>query len=144
MLSIDEAIAKYKEKARFLKQTTNIAYSLEFEQIAEWLEELKAIKSDEFTDDLLDMGFTKGYSKALEELKVIKEMDLSIPQHFTKEQSDWIKKYCINRNKEFYNKALDDFAERLKAEYVKHYVDGDPYFDYIDEIAEQLKEQNNG
>ena len=37
--------------------------------------------------------------------------------------------------------ALDDFAERLKAEYVKHYVDGDPYFDYIDEIAEQLKEQ---
>ena len=108
MLSIDEAIAKYKEKARFLKQTTNIAYSLEFEQIAEWLEELKAIKSDGFTDDLLNMGFTKGYSKTLEELKVIKEMDLSIPQHFTKEQSDWIKKYCINRNKEFYNKAIDD------------------------------------
>lgn len=75
----------------------------------------------------------------LEELKVIKETDLSIPQHFTKEQSNWIKKYCINRNKEFYNMALDDFAERLKAEYVKHYVDGDPYFDYIDEIAEQLK-----
>ena len=41
MLSIDEAIAKYKEKANFYKQTTNIAYGLELEQLAEWLEELK-------------------------------------------------------------------------------------------------------
>ena len=33
----------------------------------------------------------------LEELKEIKEMDLSIPQHFTKEQSDWIKmKFASN------------------------------------------------
>ena len=44
MLSIDEAIAKYKEKSIFYKQTTNIAYGLELEQIAGWLEELKAIK----------------------------------------------------------------------------------------------------
>ena len=36
-------------------------------QCAEWLEELKAIKSDGFTDNLLDMGFTKGYSKALDD-----------------------------------------------------------------------------
>ena len=34
-------------------------------QCAEWLKELKAIKSDGFTDDLLNMGFTKGYNKAL-------------------------------------------------------------------------------
>lgn len=39
----------------------------EEEQIAEWLEELKAIKSDGFTDNLLDMGFTKGYNKALDD-----------------------------------------------------------------------------
>ena len=50
-------------------------------------------------------------AELLEELKSIREMDLSIPQHFTKEQSDWIKAYCIQRNKEFYNKAIDDFAE---------------------------------
>ena len=50
----------------------------------------------------------KQIAKWLEELKVIKEIDLSIPQHFTKEQSDWIKKYCINRNTELYNKAIDD------------------------------------
>ena len=41
----------------------------EHEQLAEWLEELKAIKSDGFTDDLLNMGFTKGYSKALNDVE---------------------------------------------------------------------------
>ena len=40
-------------------------------------------------------------------------MDLSIPQHFTKEQSGWIKAYCIRRNLEFYNKAIDDFADKI-------------------------------
>ena len=39
------------------------------EQIAEWLEELKAIKSDGFTDDLLNIWFTKGYSKALNDVE---------------------------------------------------------------------------
>ena len=39
------------------------------EQIAELLEELKAIKSDGFTDNLLNMGFTKGYSKALNDVE---------------------------------------------------------------------------
>ena len=31
------------------------------------LEELKAIKSDGFTDHLLNMGYTKGYRKAIDE-----------------------------------------------------------------------------
>ena len=121
MLSIDEAIALERQVAK--EQRDHIGtFDDEYSKKCEvWAEEHEQI------------------ANWLEELKVIKEMDLSIPQHFTKEQSDWIKKYCINRNKEFYNMALDDFAERLKAEYVKHYVDGDPYFDYIDEIAEQLK-----
>ena len=39
-------------------------------QCAEWLEELKAIKSDGFTDDLLNMGFTKGYNKAIDEAMI--------------------------------------------------------------------------
>ena len=58
-MSIDEAIAKYKNKAE------------EHEQIAEWLEELRAIKSDGFTDDLLNMGFTKGYNKAINDAKSV-------------------------------------------------------------------------
>ena len=37
------------------------------EHLAEWLEELKTIKGDGFTDDLLNMGFTKGYNKALDD-----------------------------------------------------------------------------
>ena len=45
--------------------------------------------------------------------------------------------------REMYCKGIDDFDKRLKAEYIKHYVDGDPYFDYIDEIAEQLKGAEN-
>ena len=126
MLSIDEAIKRERQQAKEQRDhigTWDDEYSKKCEV---WAEEHEQI------------------ANWLEELKVIKEMDLSIPQHFSKEQSDWIKKCCINRNTEFYIMALDDFAERLKAEYVKHYVDGDPYFDYIDEIAEQLKEQNNG
>ena len=80
----------------------------------------------------------------LEELKVIKEMDLDIPQHFTKEQSDWIKAYCIRRNIEFYNKAIDDFADK----FISLCDDGEfmarlnefPATTIL-EIAEQLKEQ---
>ena len=39
----------------------------EHEQLAEWLEELKAFRSDDFTEDLLNTGFTKGYNKAIDE-----------------------------------------------------------------------------
>lgn len=45
MLTLNEAIAKYKENAKLFKQTTYSAYGLELEQIAEWLEELKAYKA---------------------------------------------------------------------------------------------------
>ena len=37
------------------------------EQIAKWLEELKAIKSDGFTDHLLNTGYTKGYRNGIDE-----------------------------------------------------------------------------
>ena len=66
-MDIDYTIAKYKENSEFYKGTTNVAYGLELEQVAEWLEELKAIKSDGFTDHLLNMGYTKGYRKAIDE-----------------------------------------------------------------------------
>ena len=56
-MTIDEAIEVLKNGEYLTNR--------EEEQIAEWLEELKAIKSDDFTDDLLNMGFTKGYNKAL-------------------------------------------------------------------------------
>lgn len=55
-------------------------------------------------------------AKWLEELKSYQQLDLEIPQHFTKEQSAWIKKYCIEKNKEFYNKGIDDFCEAMDNE----------------------------
>ena len=85
-------------------------------------------------------NYHKQLAEWLEELKAIKEMDLSIPQHFTKEQSDWVKAYCIKRNIEFYNKAIDDFEEKLL------YQIGDlGVRDIIMETTEQLKAgDNNG
>ena len=70
-MTIDEAILKYKEITNINANCPahcNISCDKcvsESKQIADWLEELKAIKSDGFTDDLLNMGFTKGYNKAL-------------------------------------------------------------------------------
>ena len=62
MLSIDEAIEILKYDIEIDMYIHDIA-----PQLAEWLEELKAIKSDGFTDDLLNMGFTKGYNKAIDD-----------------------------------------------------------------------------
>lgn len=74
-------------------------------------------------------------------------IDLSIPQHFTKEQSKWIKAYCIKRNMEFYNKAIDDFITKAEEERDRIYNwDNDEYengvktgYQYSIEIAEELK-----
>ena len=79
----------------------------------------------------------------LEELKVIKEMDLSIPQHFTKEQSDWIKTYCIKRNIEFYNKAIDDFVKFANTMPTVETEDGEIRPMWLEEMAEQLKAGGN-
>ena len=83
MLSIDEVIAHEREAAAIHRNNDKLNKTLgvispyyktdcikcaeEHERIAEWLEELKAIKSDGFTDDLLNMGFTKGYNKAIDD-----------------------------------------------------------------------------
>ena len=70
-MTIDEPIEKHKKlkiNAERNNDKRGAFYSgEEHKQIAEWLEELKAIKSDGFTDDLLNMGFTKGYNKAIDD-----------------------------------------------------------------------------
>ena len=131
MLSIDEAIARERELTEIyrndivpkedyhnmpwidMENELNMRRAKEHEQLAEWLEELKAIK----------------------------KIDLSIPQHFTKEQSDWIKEYCINRNKEFYNKAIDDFIHECD-KHCGFYSGKNKSITREDilKIAEQLKE----
>ena len=78
-MTIDRAIKREQAKAEEYRAMSiegnaeiaeiYIRCSKYHEQLAEWLEELKAIKSDGFTDDLLNMGFTKGYSKALNDVE---------------------------------------------------------------------------
>ena len=68
-------------------------------QCVEWLEELKAIKSDGFTDNLLDMGFTKGYNKALDDfvkfasdMPTVEEDDGTIRPMWLEEMAEQIKR----------------------------------------------------
>lgn len=127
-MTIDEAIAHARDIAAIHRNNDKLNKTLganspyyktdclkcaeEHEQLAEWLKELKAIK----------------------------EIDLSIPQHFTKEQSVWIKAYCIKRNIEFYNKALDDFIHECD-KYCGFYTGNNKNLTREDmlNIAEQLK-----
>ena len=62
-MTIDEAIEILKNGGYLTNR--------EEKQIAEWLEKLKAIKSDGFTYDLLNMGFTKGYNKAIDDFATL-------------------------------------------------------------------------
>ena len=112
MLSIDEAIAKEKENAEKLRKIIETGYDGEISIEAIFCDDASAIKEayERFENCAKEH---EQRAECLEELKAIKEMDLSIPQHFTKEQSDWIKAYCIQRNKEFYNKAIDDFVKKI-------------------------------
>lgn len=110
-MTIDEKIVFERKLAYYYKDNHLKNEAKEHEQRAEWLEELKAIK----------------------------EMDLSIPQHFTKEQSDWIKAYCIKKNIEFYNKALDDFVKFANTMPTVETEDGEIRPMWLEEMAEQLK-----
>lgn len=125
-MTLDEKIAKHRKIAETQKTLYDactlkernkhfLREAEEHEQLAEWLEELKTIK----------------------------EMNLSIPQHFTKEQSDWIKTYCIKRNIEFYNKAIDDFVRFASDMPTVEEEDGTIRPMWLEEIAEQLKAGGN-
>ena len=87
-MTIDEAIKNQRYMAEKYKYQLVLNFSLgnreihrikkyveEYEQIASWLEKLKAIETTEngFTNDLLNMGFTKGYNKAIKDCNKIIE-----------------------------------------------------------------------
>lgn len=46
-MTLEEAIVEYREKAKFFKATTNVAYGLKLDQIADWLEELSRRRVEE-------------------------------------------------------------------------------------------------
>ena len=123
MLSIDEAIAFERQQAKD-KRNEHYTFGIqkskesaeEHEQLAEWLEELKAYR---------EIGTVEGYKSAIE--------------CYTKE-------YLLRRNlqdqiKEQYNKAIDDCKELTFREVV--YCDSLNDRTEFRELAEQLKERNN-
>ena len=135
-MTIDEAIEKSKELASTYRIAAKNAENIFISKLMQETKRKIYIKLAEEHEQLAEW---------LEELKVIKEMDLSIPQHFTKEQSDWIKKYCINRNKEFYNMAIDDFLTEICKMIVQSENNGNYRFYAVEikqsiaDLAEQLK-----
>ena len=138
MRTLDEAIERAREVAKDKRADADwkwrhgrinaddcISSTEEHEQLAEWLERLKAYESDEFTSGLQKLSYQQGYSKA--------ESD-----YFEKTQIDRESSYKIGQEVG-YNRAIDDFVESLKEKYACcGYVEELAEID-IDEIAEQLK-----
>ena len=95
-MTIDEAINNIKSDIKYNKSIgCDISYE---EQLVEWLEELKAIKSDGFTDDLLKMGFKKGYSNAIDDfvkfantMPTVEEEDGTIRPMWLEEMAEKLK-----------------------------------------------------
>ena len=117
MLSIDEAIAKYKEITNtdaICPAHCNISCDKcvqESEQLVEWLEELKNYRDKN---------------------KMVVRVDVENMDSI-KDKIDELSKYAESQ----YNKAIDDFVKEVKNLIVDLNV---IRFKDIDEIAEQLKE----
>ena len=120
MLSIDEAIAKYKEITNVganCPAHCNISCDKcvqESKQLVEWLEELKDLR--EMRDAIESNANTleqNGYNKAIDDLRN------ELKNHYTEYNID-----CVLEDNDFYSYTT-----------ACNYLE-----DYIDEIAEQLKE----
>ena len=103
-MTIDEAIAKYKEIANTdanCPAHCNISCDKcvqESEQLAEWLEELKIYQQHEI---ICNKGYNAGYNKAIDDfVKLVHKHDWNIRN--------------INENSFIYG-AIDTLAEQLKA-----------------------------
>ena len=131
-MTIDEKIAKEKSNAEKLRKIIETGYDGEISIEALFCDDTDAIKEayERFENCAKEH---EHLAEWLEELKCYKnDNDFS-------DYADRLHKIAFNSG---YNKALDDFAEKIKSNYRLGYVG---YLDKIvDEIAEQLKvgEQN--
>ena len=114
MLSIDEAIEQFKYDAECNRADLDLSYAEDNEQVAEWLEELKAYR---------EIGTVEGYKNAIE--------------CYTKE-------YMIRKSNVQYDKAVDDFVHECDkhCEFYSSKNKNITREDIL-KIAEQLKERNN-
>ena len=78
MLSIDEAIEQFKYDAECNRADLDLSYAEDNEQVAEWLEELKALREEKSDFQIMakdiaegnyEMGMENGYDKAIDDAK---------------------------------------------------------------------------
>ena len=72
-MTIDEAIEQFKYDAECNRADLDLSYAEDNEQIAEWLEELKANKatSAEVYEQGYKRGYKNGYNKAIDDFVII-------------------------------------------------------------------------
>lgn len=76
------------------------------------------------------------------------KIDLYSPQHFTKKQSEWIKKYCIVRNKAAYEQGKAAREEELRQVIDQIKWERDIAIQQLHDLGyafgEKIKEKKNG
>ena len=80
MLSIDEAIEQFKYDAECNRADLDLSYAEDNEQVAEWLEELKALREEKSDFQIMakdiaegnyEMGMENGYNEAIDDAKSV-------------------------------------------------------------------------
>ena len=99
-MTLDEAIEQFKYDAECNRADLDLSYAQDNEQVAEWLEELKAYRASVFSGDMTQEMLKEQYCKAIDDfVKLAKEHDF-------KYENDDISKSVID--------IVEFFAELLK------------------------------
>ena len=114
-MKLDEAIAHAREVAERKRRAINfksednidddikmncLKCAEEHEQLAEWLKELKAYKSDDFTKNLQTLVYKQGYNKAIDD--------------FVNQFNVIVDEKCGTDTNNYFRKIVKEVAEQLK------------------------------
>ena len=107
-MTIDEAIAHEKMDSEHCSilctHATNINDCIEcrayHKQVYEWLKELKAYKSDDFTKNLQTLVYKQGYNKAIDD--------------FVNQFNVIVDEKCGTDTNNYFRKIVKEVAEQLK------------------------------
>ena len=79
-MTLDEAIEQFKYDAECNRADLDLSYAEDNEQVAEWLEELKALREEKSDFQIMakdiaegnyEMGMESGYNKAIDDAKSV-------------------------------------------------------------------------
>lgn len=114
-MTIDEAIAHAREVSnrKFDDRVHCIRCSEFYKQLAEWLEELKAYKSDDFTSGLQTLVYKQGYNNAIDDFaeKLSVKCDGMIKDKWNSNVApiSWAEAYADFKD------DIEEISEQLKA-----------------------------